>query len=154
MLPFLSLVSFFLLMARVTTHAGYKPGILFSTGSGDLSELGFSVTIALTTTLFPAWSFPRIRCTPSNGNIGYIPTFTGPDTRSNITLLAGFSFGFPPSFCRHLWFPSHCDTKGGGTLQVDCEADEVSPRNSSCGSTKTHPLIVQRPPMFLIFSHR
>ena len=79
-----SLVSFFLLMARVTTHAGYRLGILFSTGSEDLSELGFSVTIALTTTLFTAGSFLRIRCTPSNGNISYIPTFTGPDTRSNV----------------------------------------------------------------------
>ena len=64
-----SLVSFFLLMARVTTHAGYRPGILFSTGSGDLSELGFSVTIALTTTLFTAGSFLRIRCTQLSCNI-------------------------------------------------------------------------------------
>ena len=35
-----SLVSFFLLMACVTTNAGYRPEIFFSTGSGDFYELG------------------------------------------------------------------------------------------------------------------
>ena len=35
------------------------------------------------TTLSPARSFPRIRCTPSNGNVDCTPTFTGPDTRSD-----------------------------------------------------------------------
>ena len=76
-----SVLSFFLLMARVTTHAGYKPGIAFSTGSGDCSKQGLSVTIALTTTFSPARSFPKISCTPSNGKEDCTPTLTGPDTR-------------------------------------------------------------------------
>ena len=65
-------------------------------------------------------------------------------------LLAGFCFGCPPSFRQAFVVP-----KEGELYQVECEADGVFPRNSLCGSKKTHPLIVmQRPPTFLLFAHR
>ena len=46
----LSLIYNFLPMAHVTTHEGHRRRIVFSTGSGDFSQLGLLVIIALTTT--------------------------------------------------------------------------------------------------------
>ena len=61
----------------VKWYTGFRETSFNQQLSGDCSRQGFSVTIPLTKALSPARSFPRIRCTLSNGNDGCIPTLTG-----------------------------------------------------------------------------